>query len=313
MPSTTFSDYTTVVSASWLNEANGVVWTLFGATTTAAGGRTALGLGTISTQASSNVSITGGSISGITDLAVADGGTGASTAADARTNLGLGSLAIIASPLPIANGGTGQITASLGFDALKQAATSSATGVVELATTAEVQAGTSTTLVPAVDTLRAGLLVQGTSTATTSGTSIDVTGIPSWAKRVSILLNQVSTNGTSSLMVQLGDSGGIEGGGYRSICVGAVGSAAETSGSGFVITRTNAAGSDSSGIVTIMNQTSNTWVMSSTIGLYSGVNSGDTYTSGGIKATSTTLDRIRLTTVGGADTFDSGSMNIVWE
>jgi hypothetical protein len=54
----------------------------------ASAARTTLGLGTISTQASSNVSITGGSISGITDLPVADGGTGASTAAGARTNLG---------------------------------------------------------------------------------------------------------------------------------------------------------------------------------------------------------------------------------
>lgn len=51
--------------------------------------RTTLGLGTIATQASSNVTITGGAISGITDLPVADGGTGASTAANARTNLGL--------------------------------------------------------------------------------------------------------------------------------------------------------------------------------------------------------------------------------
>jgi len=51
--------------------------------------RTNLGLGSIATQSSSSVSITGGSITGITDLAIADGGTGASTAADARTNLGL--------------------------------------------------------------------------------------------------------------------------------------------------------------------------------------------------------------------------------
>jgi hypothetical protein len=49
--------------------------------------RTNLGLGTIATQAANNVSITGGSITGITDLAVADGGTGSSTASGARTNL----------------------------------------------------------------------------------------------------------------------------------------------------------------------------------------------------------------------------------
>lgn len=55
----------------------------------AAAGRTTLGLGSIATQAASSVSITGGSVAGITDLAVADGGTGSSTASGARTNLGL--------------------------------------------------------------------------------------------------------------------------------------------------------------------------------------------------------------------------------
>lgn len=92
----------------------------------AAAGRTTLGLGTIATQNAASVAITGGSIAGITDLAVADGGTGASTAATARTNLGLGSIATQASSsvsitggtisgitdLAVADGGTGASTAA---------------------------------------------------------------------------------------------------------------------------------------------------------------------------------------------------------
>ena len=54
---------------------------------TAAEQRETLGLGSIATQAANNVNITGGSISGITDLAIADGGTGASTPVAARENL----------------------------------------------------------------------------------------------------------------------------------------------------------------------------------------------------------------------------------
>ena len=60
---------------------------------TGATARTSLGLGSIATQAANNVSITGGSVTGITDLAIADGGTGASSASAARSNLGLGSAA----------------------------------------------------------------------------------------------------------------------------------------------------------------------------------------------------------------------------
>jgi hypothetical protein len=64
---------------------NGTTWVAENGSTA----RTSLGLGTMSTQDASSVSITGGSITGITDLAVADGGTGASDAGTARTNLGL--------------------------------------------------------------------------------------------------------------------------------------------------------------------------------------------------------------------------------
>jgi len=114
---------------------------------TASDARTTLGLGTIATQAASNVTITGGAITGITDLAVADGGTGASTAGGARTNLGLGTIATQdannvsisggaitgITDLAIADGGTGASTASAAFGNLKQDATTAATGVVRMA------------------------------------------------------------------------------------------------------------------------------------------------------------------------------------
>lgn len=78
----------------------------------AATGASVHGLGTLSTQAANNVSITGGSISGITDLAVADGGTGASDASGARTNLGLVIGTDIPSPTGTGASGTWAINIS---------------------------------------------------------------------------------------------------------------------------------------------------------------------------------------------------------
>lgn len=80
------------------------------------------GLGTIATQAANNVSITGGSITGITDLAVADGGTGASTASGARTNLGL----VIGTDVLAPTGSAASLT---GFPTLNQNTTGTAANI----------------------------------------------------------------------------------------------------------------------------------------------------------------------------------------
>ena len=122
----------------------------------ASAARTTLGLGSIATQAADSVTITGGAISGITDLAIADGGTGAGTAGGARTNLGLGTIATQAAnnvsisggsitgiaDLAIADGGTGASTALDAWNNLVQSASTTVEGAVEKATSAEVIAET---------------------------------------------------------------------------------------------------------------------------------------------------------------------------
>jgi hypothetical protein len=206
--------------------------------------------------------------------------------------------------LPIANGGTGQATAADAFTALKQAATDAATGVVELATTAEIQAGTDTTRAITPAGLRAGALVLETAKASTSGTTVDFTSIPSWARRIVVTFDGVSTSGTSALQVQLGDSGGIETTGYVSSSQGTT-----TSTTGLLVTSGAAAANNYRGALTLTLLTGNTWVATCITAR------DDTVVnySAGSKTLSATLDRLRFTTFNGTDTFDAGTINILYE
>jgi hypothetical protein len=188
--------------------------------------------------------------------------------------------------------------------------------VTTAATNASYVTGTATNeyLTPAV--ARARNLVAGTLTATTSGTSIDFTSLPSWVKRITVQLIGVSTSGTSNLMVQIGDSGGIENTGYVGVSGGAnTGNALTvvsfTTGFGLtsLVTATNAFSGSVS--ISLVDSATNTWVASGSFGNVTTL-VGSFFTAGQ-KPLSATLDRIRLTTVNGTDTFDAGSINIIYE
>ena len=158
-------------------------------------------------------------------------------------------------------------------------------------------------------------ITAGTSVASTSGTSIDFTGIPSWVKRITVMLNGVSTNGTSPVIVQLGDSGGVENTGYVSQAAGISTTVIDTTRSGTntdgfrLAVNVHAASDAITGKIDIVNISSNTWIAQ---GIIIASASFPTMTVGS-KTTSATLDRVRITAANGSDEFDAGSINILYE
>lgn len=157
------------------------------------------------------------------------------------------------------------------------------------------------------------LITSGTAQATTSGTSIDFTSIPATVKRITVMFSSVSTNGTSYPLVQIGDAGGIETTGYA----GAASRASNFNAlsSGFAIDNTATASEEISGamVLTLLDSTTNTWACQSVMGVGVGSGVGMTCLTGGVKSLSAALDRVRITTVNGTDTFDSGKVNILYE
>lgn len=150
----------------------------------------------------------------------------------------------------------------------------------------------------------------GTSIASTSGTAIDFTGIPSWANRITITFSQVSTNNVSNQLVRVGD-GAIVSTGYIStgMALGTAGAAvAANSTAGFVMYQAGAAGSIN-GHMVLTRLTGNTWI-SSHLGTVDTTNMR--FGSGRVVLTNA-LDRVRITTVNGTDAFDAGRINIFWE
>ena len=190
-------------------------------------------------------------------------------------------------------GGSDAISISTGLNTTF-AGTITATGTV---------AGTTGTLYP---------IVSGTAVASTSGTAIDFTGIPSWVKRITVMFSGVSTNGSALVIVQLGTSSGVETTGYSGV-VSTTQNAAATICLGlsvsFALAAANAASSSYDGVATINLVGSNRWAFQSVVGAAN----NQVGNCGGSKTTAATLDRVRITTANGTDTFDAGTINILFE
>lgn len=157
-------------------------------------------------------------------------------------------------------------------------------------------------------------LTSGTAVASTSGTSIDFTGIPSGVKRITVMYNGVSTNGISAFLIQIGTSSGIETTGYA----GAAGYFGGNPGAaykgvsfttGFPVSPDSAASVliNGSAVITLLN--GNTWTMTTTTGRTDNY----LFTGGGAKTLAGTLDRVRITTSNGTDAYDAGTINILYE
>jgi len=216
--------------------------------------------------------------------------------------------------------GTAVSTATCSFTGVISTTTLTASAVTGTIAVGQVITGTGVTAGTVITALGTGTGGAGTYTVsasqTVSSTTITVVGldflsIPSYVKRITVMFDGVSLSGTSSFLAQIGDSGGIEitgynGGGSRA-GVSSIAGATFTAGFGF---NNSTAACLFSGNIIFCNITGNTWSAS---GLLGGSATEFSSITSGSKTLSGTLDRVRITTVNGTDTFDAGTINIMYE
>jgi hypothetical protein len=157
----------------------------------------------------------------------------------------------------------------------------------------------------------ASLITSGTAVASTSGTSIDFTSIPSWVKRITVMFDGVSLNGSANIFIQLGTSSGVVSTGYTSTSItlnSASGSAGASSTNAFLVFDGTASYVfEGSCVINLVS--SNSYVSSHSYL----INTTNIVIGSGSISLGGTLDRVRITTSNGTDTFDAGSINILYE
>jgi hypothetical protein len=151
-----------------------------------------------------------------------------------------------------------------------------------------------------------------TAKNSTSGTAIDFTGIPSWANRVTVMLNGVSTSGASVVQIQIGGVA-IEVTGYSGFVAAGTASGYFINGhtTGFPLSGSTPATAANllTGVVQLNRINASTWSALGSVASSSYQNASIS----GAKTLSGDLSRIRITTVNGADNFDAGTINVMYE
>lgn len=148
--------------------------------------------------------------------------------------------------------------------------------------------------------------------ATTSGASADFLTLPLWAKKITITFDGVSTNGANILAIQLGTSSGLVTTGYLSAAGQTSAASVSTNfySGGLLLSQNNSSSDLRFGHMLLTKNSSNTWIASSVSPLG---NVGSVGYGGGRINLPGVLDRIRITTVGGTDIFDAGSVFLLIE
>lgn len=236
----------------------------------------------------------------------------ASQAAASRSNLGL----VIGTDV-LAPDGDGSSLTDIGVSNLADGTdgeliTWSAAGApdtVAVGTAAQVLTSNGAGAAPTFQDAGSGLTL-GTPVASTSGTAIDFTSIPAGTKRITINFDNVSTSGTSKWIIQIGDSGGIETSGYLGTGIkDGTTVTSFTDGFGLPVVAASVSGHGSFSI-NLLDSSTFTWSGDGAIGNGTGANF---FEGAGSKSLSAELDRVRITTQGGSDTFDLGKINISYE
>lgn len=220
-----------------------------------------------------------------------------------------GNAANVTGTVAVANGGTGLATLTANNVMLGNG--TSAPSFVAPSTNGNVLTSNGTTWTSATPaTINQSTLM--TAQATTSGTSKDFTGIPSWVKRITVMFQGVSTSGTSVVQIQLG-AGSVTTSGYlgsnTAYAGSGTGSAANLT-TGFGVGNFNSASNVRHGALILNNISGNIWSCNGVIALSDSAGAG---TSAGTISLGGTLDRVRITTINGIDTFDAGSVNVMYE